>query len=95
MSEAKFDIQKLLNTDRELTPEEFEALRTEAEATWSTINDESARLARQTYASSSPQEFTECVLRHMSTDECLELVRANMYSCPHCGRLLKDRGRPE
>lgn len=93
-SESSDTGNELLHADRELTHEERQRLRTMAAAGWSTIQSLMRGRAREVYALASPQDFGECVFQHMNIDQRASLVFADIYQCPVCGRLLKDRRTP-
>jgi hypothetical protein len=85
---------ELLHADRELTHEERQRLRTMAAAGWSTIQSLMRGRAREVYSLAKPEDFGECVFQHMNIDQRAALVFADVYQCPVCGRLLKDRKTP-
>lgn len=90
----RIDVGEVLNSDRELTPEEQEALHDVANEAWMDLRAELNSRARNVYAVSSPHEFAECVGQHMNDADRVEMTKAEAYHCPSCGRHLKDRRTP-
>lgn len=85
------DLPDLLYVERELTPCEQNRLLRLAAAGWGHINGLLTRRAREMYALATAREFGECVLSHMNPEQRTDLVLADLYHCPGCGRRLKDR----
>lgn len=93
-SETDEQLKELIDTDRELTPEEQTRLRTLAAAGWAHINRFFAGKAVLAYTMATPADFADCVFGHMDVDARSLLINADVYTCPTCGRLLKDRRTP-
>jgi hypothetical protein len=85
------DVAALIDADRELTPSEQSRLRAFAAAGWSFITDRLQHRARDAYALSEPGDFAECVFDHMDVNDRAAMIAAEVYQCPDCARLLKDR----
>jgi hypothetical protein len=85
------NVEELLDTDRELTPPEQNRLRTLAATGWSYITERLQHRARDAYSSTEPGEFAECVFEHMGVTDRANMITADVFECPKCGRLLKDR----
>jgi hypothetical protein len=88
------DLAELIEADRELTPAEQGRLKSLAGAGWAYVNRFFSGRSRETYAMAAPVDFAECVFDHMDIGQRAELITADVYSCPGCGRLLKDRKNP-
>jgi len=89
------DVNNLLDLDRELTDTERATLMA---AGLAAIRDSAAMAAERahlTYGVAAPEDFADCVLNHLSEVARANLAANNMYTCPDCGRLLKDRGIAE
>lgn len=87
-------IQELLDTDRELTPQEQQTLHTLAATGWAQVTRILARNADRAYATANPEELGHCLFAHMTIEQRAALTLADAYHCPSCGRLLKDRNNP-
>ncbi len=87
------DLHELVNADRELTDDERSRLRAASQAGWEDIGKFLASRARAAYTADS-DDFAECVFQHMDEDQRVIMVAADLYNCPECGRLLKDRKNP-
>lgn len=90
----KIDVAEILQTDRDLTPEELEALQNVADSAWRDLRSQLHDRARNVYAVASPGAFAECVQQHMGDEDRVDMVKADAYHCPECGRHLKDRRTP-
>lgn len=85
------DEGSLLETDRPLTTEEMHRLRRLTDRTWLQFGQLIRDRAQDAYAVASSADFTRCVRQHLDPAGWAEMVVAEAYSCPVCGRLLKDR----
>lgn len=90
----KIDLTDLLETDRELSAEELDVLQQVADGAWMTLRSELHDRAANVYGVAAPDEFTECVTQHMDLEARRAMAEAEVYSCPDCGRHLKDRRTP-
>jgi hypothetical protein len=88
------EVGRLLNTSKPLSSEEQRTLRTLAAAGWAQLNQVFSRKAKAAYAMAAPGDFGECVYVHMNVEQRAALVQADLYTCPVCNRLLKDRNTP-
>lgn len=86
------DISELLNAERELTQTERDRLRELTIATWAQLYDQAGALARSTYSVATSGQFAACVREHLDVEQMAALAQADVYQCPVCERLLKDRG---
>ncbi len=88
------DVLDLLIADRELTSDEQARLRAYGQlAMHDTVEAARAQAAVAFY---NPRvgvdQFARCVFDHLPEDQLMVLVRSDIYTCPRCGVLLKDRG---
>ncbi len=90
MPEAS-DIARLLETDRELTPAEMEQLRSASNSGWTGIAKILGERAQVAYSVVSRDDLADCLYAHMDGEDDQEMITADAYHCPVCGRLLKDR----
>ncbi len=88
------DLNVLLNTERELSAEEQARLHAIGDESWEQFYRVLTWRARAVYSMATAAEFGQCVLHHMTAQERAALVSAEMYTCPQCHRLLKDRRTP-
>lgn len=88
------DEGSLLATDRQLTAEEMLKLRRLTDRTWLQFGQLIRDRAQDAYAVASTADFGRCVQEHLEPAGWAEMVVAEAYSCPVCGRLLKDRRSP-
>jgi hypothetical protein len=87
-------LDELLLAERELTTDELTELRHLNERYWTYIQNDLNLRAHQTYAVAAPTDFRRCIVEHMSMSERIEMLDADVYTCPECHRLLKDRNTP-
>ncbi len=87
-------MHELLDADRELTEHERRRLRTLAATGWAHITGALRNRAHQTYSLAEAADFAECIFNHMSVDDRASMILADVYNCPGCSRLLKDRRTP-
>ncbi len=92
--ETPDNIAELIHADRDLTPAEEETLRRYTEDSWASISRALALRARAVYSVAKIEDFRRCVREHMDLDDWSEMAHAELYHCPSCGLLLKDRGTP-
>lgn len=88
------DLADLLNTDRELSDTERSRLLQLSATIWGDVTTLAAHQARAAYQVANAEQFTECVRHHMDGPQTLVLLNAEVYHCPRCGQLLKDRRTP-
>lgn len=88
------DVSELLRTERELTAEEQERLRRVSHAGWRGIQSVLEGRSKTAYAEAAEEEFAKCVFGHMVPSERDTMIGADIYFCPVCNRLLKDRKTP-
>lgn len=81
----------LAAVERELTQVEQERLMALAEEAWRDIVASFADQARAAYSVAPREAFALCVGTHMNRRARQSMLRAEVYHCPVCGRLLKDR----
>ena len=86
--------EDLLEVDRELSPEEQGRLARIGRISWHQLLQMLVSRARTTYSVSEPEQFTICVREHLSHDQRADMVNADVYTCPQCSNLLKDRQTP-
>lgn len=86
------DDSELLHTERELTVNEITRLRQLGERTWLAMGRIIKHQAGLTYAMTEPAQFNSCVRGHLTAIQRAAMAVANVFTCPECGRLLKDRG---
>jgi hypothetical protein len=88
------DDSELLHAERELTITEMTRLRQLGEKTWLAMGRIIKHQAGLTYAMAEPADFSSCVQEHLTAIQRSAMVAANVFTCPECGLLLKDRGVP-
>lgn len=88
------DVAELLQADRELTPEEQSRLRRVGQAGWKGLQVFLSGRSRASYAVADEDDFTACVFQHMNLQDRNEMLAADVFFCPVCARLLKDRKNP-
>lgn len=86
------DLDDLLTADRELTEAEMDRLRRLSDQEWTQVTTTLFRQARRSYAVAAPDQFANCVTKHMVDIDYAEMINSDVFRCPHCDRLLKDRG---
>jgi hypothetical protein len=91
---ASPDLEELLNVDRELSAEELDQVSRLGERTFAQVYRRLTGRARAVYAQASMEEFGECVSHHLDAAQRRALVHAEVFTCPYCHRLLKDRRTP-
>ncbi len=84
-------VSELLEVDRDLTEEEENRLAAFAEKTWGEIQGSVASRARAAYSVAPEETFRSCVRDHMDLLAWNEMIGADVYTCPVCATLLKDR----
>jgi hypothetical protein len=94
MSEHPQDDTDLLDVERELNAAEQQRLRQLGERSWLDIQASLSSRAKAVYAAAAPEDFAECVGEHMEGEDRTALALAEVYQCPRCARLLKDRKTP-
>lgn len=85
------DVVELLEADRELTEHERGQLQRLGQRGWVGLQALLHGRARAVYAVAAPEDFAFCTQSHMSESDRQEMIGAEVYQCPGCGRLLKDR----
>lgn len=88
------DVSDLLRTERELTPDEQARLAAISTAGWRGIQTLLNGRARASYSVAAEADFAKCVFGHMVPSERDTMIGAEIYFCPVCDRLLKDRKSP-
>ncbi len=88
------DDAELLSATRDLTPEEQSRLRRLSETGWKTVQTLLTLRSRASYSAADPEDFIECVQHHLTDSDRSDLRDADLYACPTCNRLLKDRRTP-
>ncbi len=91
MNPTEADDQAPLEADRELTLQEQEKLKALGKRGWKQVLELLAQKAKETYGIAPPTVFTQCYAEHMSEDDHEDMVKAEVYTCPQCATLLKDR----
>lgn len=88
------ELMQLLCLDRELTADEQRQLDDFSAETMADVLVAARDRAHRAYLYSriDVDKFAECVFEHLDHAGRRELVAADMFCCPVCGRLLKDRG---
>lgn len=84
----------LLNADRELTASERKRLESLSKNGWLQVMALLAQRSKATYSVAGSQTFTRCVQMHLDDQDRDEMMDSDLYNCPVCETLLKDRGSP-
>jgi hypothetical protein len=88
------DVGELLRTERTLTPEEQSTLARISTAGWKGIQAVLNGRSKAAYSVAAEEDFARCVFGHMLASERDTMIGADLYTCPVCERLLKDRKTP-
>jgi hypothetical protein len=87
-------VAELLEADRELTPDEQSRVRRIGEAGWMFLKVLLSSKAKASYSVADEDDFTDCAFNHMNSADREEMVASEVFFCPVCSRLLKDRKSP-
>jgi hypothetical protein len=87
-------LAELLELERELTPEEQAILSRYSDEVWRTLTNDANSKVRAAYEVSDLSTFSNCMTVHMDQMATIDMVTSEVYHCPQCGRLLKDRRSP-
>lgn len=74
----------------EMTPEQIRQQEKETTDVFSGIVHQIHQRAHATYSVARSADFNAC-LAHLSSQDLDDMTTAHRYTCPQCGRLLKDR----
>lgn len=94
MTQLPHNLRELLETDRELTGEERAQLMSVGQQEWAAVHSTLITKAKAVYSVADHDSFNACVFQHMDANDRTAMVVAEVYECPGCGRLLKDRRSP-
>lgn len=84
----------LLSVDRELTEHERRRLEMLGRRGWIQVMQLLALRAKASYNVAHSKVFTRCVQQHMDDCDRDAMIAAEVYTCPTCGTILKDRKSP-
>lgn len=84
-------VAELLDLERELTVEEMLVLRRHTDQVWASLTARIDAKVSASYGVSSPETFRQCLDEHLDQVQIIVMLLAEVYNCPLCGRLLKDR----
>lgn len=88
------DVAALLLSEDDLSDDELEILAKHADTAWRDIRSQLRVRAAWTYGVADPADFAACVRHHMDPQQRIDMMAADAYWCPECGRHLKDRRTP-
>ena len=61
---------------------------------WNQVMQLLAQRSKSAYNAAASEVFTRCVQQHMNDDDRSTMMAADVYVCPECETLLKDRKSP-
>lgn len=76
---------------QELTDEQIRAAEARTNAGFSSVLRQLRRRSHATYAVCDPYVLHACLSEHLNPDQIQDLIEAEVFNCPTCGMLLKDR----
>lgn len=83
--------QSLLSAEHQLTDEERERLENLGGRGWLQVLELVNLRAKATYSVQDARTFALCVGQHMDDEDQADMIVAEVYNCPQCSTLLKDR----
>ncbi len=87
-------VTEILGLERDLTVEEMLILRQHTDQVWSALTRQIDEKVSASYGVSTPEAFKHCIDTHLDQVQIIVMLLAEVYNCPFCGRLLKDRHSP-
>lgn len=87
-------VAEILGLERDLTVEEMLILRVHTDHVWAELTRRIDARISASYGVSAPEAFRDCLDAHLDQVQIIVMLLADVYNCPICGRLLKDRQSP-